>query len=418
MQKSVKPWLAVMCVVAVLGLTSCDVGVRDHATKLNGDFSGSGPGTLHGAETLSNIDVRLEAATSLAARITYISSSGVDDIPHDVTGAVFVPRGQSPNGGWPIVAFGHPPTGIQHDCAPSLSPTLDNSSRTVTALLNAGYVVAMTDYQGLGLDKTYHPYLDSTTVGLNLLDSVRATRKLVPNTSDRFVAFGISQGGQAAWAANELVDSVPAGLHLLGAVSVSPTANIQGLADVAVAGQLTRDQKLALTAYLASLKKEYDDFNLDDYRRGVVADKWDLLLACDGSAVGERTVAADQVTGDDLRPSSPAAADTLRGFLQKTNLPQGPAAAPMLVIYEDEDPLIDPLIPAAWTDQAVARACQMGDIVEVARQPQVLGFADPPDDGGFDFATPTALAWIKDRFNGEPVSNGCPSLTALPASTQ
>src|SRR5258705_1804348 len=262
MQKSVKPWLAVMCVVAVLGLTSCDVGVRDHATKLNGDFSGSGPGTLQDAQTLSDIDVRLKAATSLAARITYVSTSGVDDVQHDVTGAVFVPRGQSPNGGWPIVAFGHPPTGIQHDCAPSLSPTLDNSSRTVTALLTAGYVVAMTDYQGLGLglDKTYHPYLDSTTVGLNLLDSVRATRKLVLNTSDRFVAFGISQGGQAAWAADELVDSAPAGLDLLGAVSVSPTANIQGLADAAVAGQVTRDPKLARTAYLPSLKKETDRF--------------------------------------------------------------------------------------------------------------------------------------------------------------
>jgi hypothetical protein len=135
-------------------------------------------------------------------------------------------------------------------------------------------------------------------------------------------------------------------------------------------------------------------------------------LSCQGTEVGERTAVANQVTGDDLRPSSPTAADTLRGFLQKTNLPQGPAAAPMLVIYEDEDPLI----PAAWTDQAVARACQMGDIVQVARQPQILGFANPPDDGGVDFATPTALAWIKDRFSGEPVSNGCPSFTALPAS--
>jgi pimeloyl-ACP methyl ester carboxylesterase len=412
-QKSVKSWFAALWVVTMLGLTSCALGVHQHAAKLNGDFSGTGPGTLVAAETLSNIDQRLEAATSLAARITYVSTSGVDDAQHKVTGTVFVPRGHSPSGGWPVVAFGHPPTGIQHDCAPSLSPTLDNSARTVTALLTAGYVVAVSDYQGLGLDETYHPYLDSTTVGLNLLDSVRAARKLVPNTADGFVAFGVSQGGQAAWAADELVANVPAGLHLLGAVSVSPMADIAGLADTAVAGQLTPDQKLALTAYLASLKKEYDDFKVDDYRRGVVADKWDLLLSCQGSAVGERTVVADQVSGDDLRPSNPAAADTLRGFLQKTNLPQGPTAAPMLVIYGDQDPLI----PAAWTDQAVARACQMGDVIQVAHEPQKLGLANPADDGGVDFATPTVLAWIKDRFNGEPVNNGCPSDTSPPAST-
>jgi pimeloyl-ACP methyl ester carboxylesterase len=401
-----------MCVVAVLGLTSCGVGVRHHATNLNGDFSGSGPGTLHDAEALSNIDGQLKAATSLAARITYISTSGVDDSEHRVTGTVFVPRGQSPTGGWPIVAVGHPSTGIQHDCAPSFSPTLDDSAPTVTALLNAGYVVAMTDYLGLGLEETYHPYLDSTTAGLNLIDSVRATRKLVPNTSDRWVAFGISQGGQAAWAADELVDRVPGGLHLLGAVSVSPTADIEGLADAAAAARLTRDQKLALVGYLASLKKEYTDFNLDDYRRGVVADKWDALLACRGSTGGERIEAADQVTGDDLRPSSPAAADTLRGFLQKTNLPQGPAAAPMLVIYGDADPLI----PAAWTDRAVARACQIGDIVQVAPQPQVLGFADRWDDGGVDFDMSMTLSWIKDRFTGEPVNTSCASFRAPGAS--
>ena len=392
-----------MCAVAVLGLTSCDVGVRHHVTKLSGDFSGSGPGTLQDAEALTNLDEQLVNATSLAARITYISTSGVDDIAHDVTGVVFVPRGQAPNAGWPIVALGHPPTGVKPDCAPSLSATLDNSAPTVTTLLKAQYVVAMTDYQGLGLDETYHPYLDSTTVGLNLVDSVRAARKLVPNTSNRWVAFGISQGGQAAWAANELVDNVPAGPKLLGAVSAYPTADIEGLADAAVTGQLSREQKLALPSYLAALKNEYNDFNLDDYRRGLVADKWDLLLTCQGDADSERTEIADHITGDDLRPSSPGAADTLRGFLRKTNLPQGPTAAPMLVIYGGEDPLI----PAVWTDRAVARACQLGDIVQVARQ---------PDNGGVDLDTSTALGWIKDRFNGEPVSNDCRSLTALHAS--
>ena len=120
--------------------------------ELPGDFSGSGPGTLVSAYVLKNVDLELRVITSLAARITYTSTTGLTNQPATVTGAVFVPRGQAPNGGWPTVAFGHPTTGIQPECAPSLSHNLLNSSATVVGLVLAGYAVTVPDYQGLGTD--------------------------------------------------------------------------------------------------------------------------------------------------------------------------------------------------------------------------------------------------------------------------
>jgi alpha-beta hydrolase superfamily lysophospholipase len=391
---------AAMFLTACAMLTACGSGHHEmQATKLAADFSGSGPGTLNDATTLPNLDSRLQVASSLAARITYTSTSGVDDSHPEVTAAVFVPRGVPPQGGWPIVAFGHPATGILHNCAPSQSPTLLDSSKTVAALLDAGYVVTVSDYQGLGLDKTYHPYLDSTTVGNNLIDSVFATRRLVPATSIQWVAMGIAQGGQAAWAADELAENAGRGLNLVGAVSVSPAADIAGLADRAAAGALTNDQKLTLQAYLAALKNEYPDFNLDDYRRGIVRDKWDALLACQGPAAQERRQLADQITADDLRPDGPAAADTLRGFLQKTDLPQGPTAAPMLVLYGGPDPVI----PPRWTDQAVDRACKMSDVIQIETRPQ---------SEGADIDRTPAFDWIRNRFNGDPARDDCPSFIA------
>ena len=195
--------------------------------------------------------------TSLAARIVYTSRSGITDSYYPVTGAVFVPKGDPPAGGWPMVAFGHRATGIRSQCAPSYSPTLLGESATVIELVKAGYVVTVPDYQGLGLDKTYHPFLDSTTEGYNLIDSIGAVRKLVPDTSRKWIAFGIGQGGQAAWAANELVENHGLSLNLLGAVSVSPIADIDGLADAAAAGALTTDQKLTLQAFLAALENTY-----------------------------------------------------------------------------------------------------------------------------------------------------------------
>lgn len=275
-------------------------------------------------------------------------------------------------------------------------------------LLQAGYPVVMSDYQALGsLDKindrpgrdSYHPYLDSTTVGYNLIDSVRAARKLieraVTSASTSWLALGIGQGGQAAWAANELMANQGQNLTLLGSVAISPVSDITGLADAAQAGTLNNQQQLDLQAFLAGLKNSYrEDFHLDDYRSGIVAQKWDELLGCDPAGQQARAAIAAQITPDDLKPHSPAAAATLRGFLTKSSLPQGPAQAPMLVIYGDHDPLV----PAAWTDAALERACKMGDVITIRRLP-----GDAPDQ--LDMSE--ALDWMNQRVNSVPAPNDC-----------
>jgi Secretory lipase len=365
-------------------------------------------GTVVARDKLQDIDPGLQSAAAVADRITYVSHSGIYDSVTHISGTVFVPRGNPPPGGWPIVAFGHPTTGTLPDCAPSLSPTLLGASTTVAELLDAGFVVSVPDYQGLGTlgaNDRYHPYLDSTTVGKNLIDSVRATHTLVAATSGSWVALGISQGGQAAWAANELDADYGQGLRLLGSATLSPIADIDGLADAAAAGELTKDQELALQAYLAALKTEYPDVNLDDYRRGIVQDKWDVLSACQGPALEERATVADQITSDDLRPSSPAATETLRGFLRKTSLPQGPTQAPMLVIYGDHDGLI----PREWTDRALDHGCNMGDVIQIEMQ---------PGNGSADIDPSSAIGWLNERVNGAPVANSCGSFVSTYESTE
>ncbi len=368
---------------------------------LDADYTGAGqePGALADATTLPTIDRRLKAATSLAARIEYTSTSGVTGGTTQATGTVFVPLGKPPEGGWPVVAYAHATTGIEPECAPSLSPTLLKSSTVVAALVKAGFVVTMPDYQGLGLDKTYHPYLDATTAGYNVVDAVRATRRLVPEASIRWVGIGLSQGGQATWAANELAANYNGGLDLLGTVSLSPPADVTGFADAAAAGQLTTEQAPALPMILSWLKKQYPEFNLDDYARGLVTDKWDILMACQGPKAAERAKLTPQITPDDLRPSTPEAVDTLRTYLQKMSLPQGPTAAPMLVIYGGKDLLV----PAAWTEQALTRACSMGDVIDIQTQ---------PDKGHTDIDVTSAFGWVNDRFRGEPAPNSCLSFEA------
>lgn len=350
-----------------------------------------------------NLDQALRDAASSARTMTYASRNGVNDAVSHVTGSVFVPKGTPPPGGFPIVALGHRSTGTASDCAPSLSPNLLGEAATVIALLNAGYVVTVPDYQGLGKpskpdDYDFHPYLDSTTSGFTMIDAVRAARNLVPDTSNSWAALGAQEGGQAAWAANELADNYGHDLKLVAAAALAPMAEVSGLADAAMAGTLNTDQKLVYVAYLAALKDEYYyDFELDDYRRGAAEQNWDALLKCSDPV--QRKALAETIHPEDLRPASPAALQTLRGYLQKTNLPQGPTQAPMYVIYGGQDSAI----PAVWTDQAITKACQMGDVIQIAFWP----------DKGRDQIDPVAaLGWLTDRMKSLPSANDCPSFTA------
>lgn len=382
-------------------MTGCSAGPSEPAPatksqiELSGDYSGSGPGTLDSATKLPTVDRRIIRVSSTAARITYESRSGVDGSSQLVSGSVFAPTGTPPDGGWPIIAFGHGTTGVLPPCAPSLSPTLLGTTEVVRMLLTLGYAVVMPDYQGLGIDTTYHPYLDATTEGYNMIDAVRAARKLVPDASDRWLALGVSQGGQAAWAANELAGTYGAGLDLVGAVSASPAADITGLADLAAQGTLTPEQSGVLALILRALKNAHPDLNLDDYRRGVVAENWDLLTGCADETPDQRFEVTKQIRPDDLRPATPEAVDALRSYLgQMSSLPKVRTSAPMLVLHGDLDPLV--LLP--WTEGAVNRACEMGDVI--------ASFI-AEGRGHAEFDPVVALDWIGKRFNGADPDNTC-----------
>ena len=135
--------------------------------------------------------------------MTYRSRSGIDDDNTHVIGSVFVPKGDPPEGGYPVVALAPETIGTAADCAASLSPNLLGSSADVAALLKAGYVVFVPDYQGLGKPSdgktVYHPVFGSRpqpvvrhhlTVGGG--ENMASLRPRYPGA-----ALGSFEGGQA-----------------------------------------------------------------------------------------------------------------------------------------------------------------------------------------------------------------------------
>jgi hypothetical protein len=377
-------------------------GIVNHFTDASSETSqiatahigGSDPGSLVSATPMDALSRTLEAGEWESARVVYHSTNGDTGQPTVVSGSVFIPKTPAPEGGWPVVAFGHGTVGIDEPCAPSLSPSLLNMTSMIIGLIKKGYAVTMADYQGLGAPGV-HPYTDSKTEGLNIIDSVRALLHTFPNISKRWAALGGSQGGGAVWAADEQAATYAPELDLVGAVAMSPAADVSGIVDKAMNQILTADQAPAWFPLVEVLGRLHPDFNRDDYRSGAAAEYWDILTSCSGPKSLDRNAASAELKDSDFMPHTPEAADRMRALLKQWALPQRPLSAPLSIAYGGQDKLIDP----QWTTDAIARACAVGGTIVWDLQ---------PDKGHGDVDITSQFAWIADRFAGKPVQSECP----------
>ncbi len=197
------------------------------------------PGT-HGTVIWSRmvgtpIGVRGAAKTYL---VMYRSRS-VAGKPIAVSGSISIPRGTPPKGGWPILSWAHGTTGIADVCAPTRTPDSPYTEYVDPQLqkwLARRYVIARTDYEGLG-GPGVHPYLIGTSEGRGVLDIARATRALDKRVGSKLVIAGHSQGGHAALFAAALAPTWTPDLRGRGVAAFAPASHI--LDQVKLAANLT-----------------------------------------------------------------------------------------------------------------------------------------------------------------------------------
>lgn len=149
------------------------------------------------------------------------ASTGHDGRERVVGGAVFVPPGTPPGGGWPIVSWAHGTVGVADACAPSTAPRSERDAAYLRRWLNAGYAIVATDYEGLGT-RDEHPYLHGRSAAYNVIDMVRAARAVDGSLSRRWFAVGQSQGAQAVLYVAAVAHRYGAGLDFRGAIATAP----------------------------------------------------------------------------------------------------------------------------------------------------------------------------------------------------
>ncbi|WP_278314632.1 alpha/beta hydrolase family protein [Lolliginicoccus levis] len=186
------------------------------------------PGSVISVKALD--PVLVPAGASTAYRVLY-ATTDLRGNPAVSTAAIYLPAGEPPPGGWRSLAHAHGTFGLGDHCAPSARLLPDALSAAYTMLLDEGYAVIVSDYQGLGTPGE-HAYLHGPTAARNVLDSVRAARGLDLPITEEWAVLGHSQGGQVALHVEHEARAMAPGLlpEFRGAVAIAPGVNVASLA--------------------------------------------------------------------------------------------------------------------------------------------------------------------------------------------
>ncbi|MFL5755010.1 MAG: lipase family protein [Chloroflexota bacterium] len=325
---------------------------------------------------------------AVAWRVLYHSRS-VQGADIAVSGLVVAPDGPPPSEGFPVVAVAHGTTGLADECAPSKEavPLRRGQARTgslsLPPLWTLGYVVAATDYEGLGTPGR-HPYLVGVSEGRGVLDSIRAARALPgARASSQAVVVGGSQGGHAALFAGEIAAEYAPDVALAGIVALAPGAELAHAALLLSSEPSAVGFAVAIGAGFAAAYPEADlERVLTPYARRLlsVVDR-----GCIDDVLSTFAKPVDQVLRleEIVKPPWPA--------LLEENTP-GRVATPVPIFVGQGG--ADPLVVPELTDALVARLCAIGNDVTYRRYAGA-GHVDIVSAAATDVE-----AWIRARFEG------------------
>lgn len=214
------------------------------------------PGAVLGSEPLPR-DLWPSGAAE-AVRVVY-RSTGYDGEPRRVGGSVFLPAGEPPAHGWPVVSYAHGTTGLSAGCAPSRTGLSRLERAHVDRWLTAGHAVAATDYEGLDALGP-HPYFNGEAVADDVIDVVRAARRLDGRVGRTWHVVGFSQGGHAALFVGLLASRYAPELDFRGTVAMAPPVHLPMLV-AAVTEDGRRPVSVFLPFLLAGLRTSHPGFD-------------------------------------------------------------------------------------------------------------------------------------------------------------
>ncbi|WP_060511591.1 lipase family protein [Pseudomonas sp. NBRC 111124] len=350
------------------------------------------PGKLLRSEPLEQA-LSLPNAAS-AQRILYTSLDGIDGkTPIVVSGALFIPKGKAPAGGWPVASWGHGTVGVADICAPSWAGRSYRDVQYLNRWLDEGYAIVATDYQGLGVPGG-HPLLNNRMAAYGILDAAKAVVAGIPGLADKVLIIGQSQGGAGAFAAGAYAATYAPKLGVKGSIGTGVIYTV-GSKNVGEQDQDKVDPALAYGFYTLLAAQQYDP-SIDP--RDFYTDK--ALPLFEQARSSCLSALVSDVVGTGLTPANAKKdyqGDQLKPWLAQVSYPTLKLAQPIFIGTGAEDKT-----PAAATQVALMQdACKAGSVVQ-GHLYKGLGHSETVNASLKD-----SIPFARQVISGQPVTPNC-----------
>lgn len=281
----------------------------------------------------------------------------------------------------------------------------------LATMLDRGYALVVTDYQGTG---TYGPptYGIRVPTANAVVDSARAAMRLPDTSLDPHgpVAFwGYGPGGTAAGAAVEMAPSYAPDLNVVGAWVGAPNADYALYPDYADGSMLVGTIGYALNAFIAAMPEAEPGIMSALTPRGV-----DFLQKTRYNCIDE------VIMKFMFRHLQPYFIDDFHHVLGSEPIKSALAAQRLGSLKPTAPVQIDvnrwdPLFPWVGARQLAADWCAQGADVELwtNEQPPFLNKAATNTMMTLFVEGERGMRWIADRFNGLPTTPNCQNLPPL-----
>jgi acetyl esterase/lipase len=348
------------------------------------------PGTLIRREL--NDGAPLGATTY---RVLY-RSTGLDNKPILVSGVVIVPPGDPPPGGRPIVAWAHPTSGVVPRCAPSLAIFLFEQIQGLRSFVRDGYVVAATDYPGLGTAGP-HPYLVGISEARAVIDSVRVAGSLPgAGGGKQFMVWGHSQGGHAALFTGLIAKTYAPELDLLGVAAAAPATDLATLMNEDIDSVGGKNiTAMTLWSWQRIFHAEMDKVvdprampAIDQLAEECIEGPFDLR---------RRQLTEQPLEQYFLTTKHPSDVEPWRTLLAENSPGALSPEIPVFLAQGSDDVIIHPDVTKTYA----AKLCKAGSKVHMLSMPNI------GHGRAAQASTQDMLEWTSDRFAGKPAPDDC-----------
>ncbi|MDP8968688.1 MAG: lipase family protein [Actinomycetota bacterium] len=344
---------------------------------------------------LRSVPVADPPPRSTAYRILY-RSRGHSGRPVALSALLFVPRRPAPSNGRNVVALAHGTVGVAQHCAVSRGRAFFDDVDGLARFVRAGHAVVVPDLEGLGTPGT-HPYLVGQANARATLDAVRATQRFeAAGASERFVVWGVGQGGHTALFTGQEAGSHAPELELAGVAAGAPMANLGRLLQT-TAGTPAGD---VVAAYmLSSWRRLYPQLRLDEIvtpsGRATIGQVSELCLPVDHGRIGP--LLGDREVDLDYRARAPWNRAPWSKLLARNSPGAKPISVPVIITQGLDDAFVRPTSTARF----VRYLCGRGGTVQY-RPSRDVAHADLGEK-----TAPYVSKWIARRFAGEAARSTC-----------